>query len=216
VEEAVVPPWLSDQPQLVLQIGLDLPVPIPDLRVDDVGVYGTLSFNRAPFTCSVPWEAVFAVVSDDGQGMIWPESVPSEISAEIEREAGRQPPPGPAAEEQPGAKDNGASERPASSGGDEKVIPLDAFRSASSAASPASPGSASPGEPSEPEPAASSSVHSDEGSGGRTDPQDGEPVEQSPAPDDRAASASKKRSDGSRRGRGRRERELPPYLKVVK
>lgn len=79
-----VPPWLADQPQLVLQIGLDLPVPIPDLRVDDGGVSGTLSFNRAPHACAVPWEAVFALAGDDGMGVVWEESMPAEIAAEVE------------------------------------------------------------------------------------------------------------------------------------
>jgi hypothetical protein len=89
-EDAVmVPEWLKRQPQLVLQVGLDLPVPIPDLRVDDVGVYGTLSFNRTAFTCVVPWDAVFAVVGDDGRGMVWPGSMPAEIAAEVEREVHR-------------------------------------------------------------------------------------------------------------------------------
>jgi stringent starvation protein B len=88
VEGAVVPPWLRQQPQLVLQVGLDMPIPISDLRIDDEGVYGTLSFNRAPFTCVVPWSAVFAVVGDDGRGMVWPTSMPAEIRAEVEREAG--------------------------------------------------------------------------------------------------------------------------------
>lgn len=82
--EVKVPPWLARQPQLVLQVGLDLPVPIPDLRVDDAGVYGTLSFNRAPYTCSVPWTAVFALVGDDGMGMVWREDLPEEIAAEVE------------------------------------------------------------------------------------------------------------------------------------
>ena len=80
-----VPPWLAQQAQLVLQVGLDLPVPIPDLRVDDGGVYGTLSFNRAPFSCAVPWEAVFALVGDDGMGVVWPEDMPAEIAAEVEQ-----------------------------------------------------------------------------------------------------------------------------------
>jgi stringent starvation protein B len=88
-EEVRVPSWLKRQPQLVLQVGLDMPVPIPDLRVDDAGVFGTLSFNRTSFTCSVPWEAVFAVVGDDGRGMVWPGSMPQEIAAEIERESSR-------------------------------------------------------------------------------------------------------------------------------
>ncbi len=80
-----VPEWLASQPQLVLQIGLDLPVPIPDLRVDDGGVFGTLSFNRAPFTCAVPWDAVFALVGDDGMGMVWQDAMPEEIAAEVEQ-----------------------------------------------------------------------------------------------------------------------------------
>src|SRR5687767_1080716 len=84
-DEVVVPKWLKKQPQLVLQVGLDMPMPIPDLRVDSAGVYGTLSFNRTPCTCSVPWEAVFALAGDDGRGMVWPASMPEEIASEVER-----------------------------------------------------------------------------------------------------------------------------------
>lgn len=78
-----VPPWLSKQPQLVLQVGLDLPIPIPDLRVDEAGVFGTLSFNRAPFTCDVPWDAVYGMFGDDGMGYVWQEELPEEIAAEV-------------------------------------------------------------------------------------------------------------------------------------
>jgi hypothetical protein len=85
----VVPAWLRNQPQLVLQIGLDMPTPISDLRVDDAGVTGSLSFNRNLCLCVIPWESVFAIVGEDGRGMVWPESMPSEIAAEVEREAGR-------------------------------------------------------------------------------------------------------------------------------
>lgn len=85
-----VPTWLQTQPQLVLQVGLDMPIPIPDLRVDDAGVYGTLSFQRAPFTCSVPWSAVFALVGDDNKGVVWPDDLPPEIATEIDREVGRK------------------------------------------------------------------------------------------------------------------------------
>ncbi len=91
-EEVEVPPWLKDQPQLVLQVGLDMPVPIPDLRIDDKGVFGTLSFNRAPFTCRVPWKHVFALVGEDGRGMVWPEDLPDEIAHEVDREFGRHDP----------------------------------------------------------------------------------------------------------------------------
>jgi len=98
VDGVVVPEWLSHQPQLVLQIGLDMPIPIPDLRVDDDGLYGTLSFQRSPFTCVVRWDGVFALVGEDGRGMVWPEDLPEELAAEVEREAGREPPPAPTAE----------------------------------------------------------------------------------------------------------------------
>lgn len=112
--DVVVPQWLSRQPQLVLQLGLDMPVPIPDLRVDDAGVYGTLSFSRAAFTCSVPWDAVFAIVGDDGRGMVWPGSMPQEIAAEVEREVGRAHASGKhASGEEEGAIDELSAPKPA-------------------------------------------------------------------------------------------------------
>jgi stringent starvation protein B len=82
----LVPARLRLQPQVVLQVGLDMPVPIPDLRVDDEGVFGTLSFKGVPFTCYVPWSSVFALVGEDAKGMVWPSEMPSEIAAEVERE----------------------------------------------------------------------------------------------------------------------------------
>lgn len=89
VNDVVVPPWLRHQAQLVLQVGLDMPIPIPDLRVDENGIFGTLSFSRTPFACNVPWNAIFALVGDEGRGMVWPESMPAEIVAEVERETQR-------------------------------------------------------------------------------------------------------------------------------
>src|SRR5438552_17777686 len=62
-----VPAWFKKQPQLVLQIGLNMPVPIPDLRLDDEGMSCTLSFSRQPFYCVVPWSSVFAMVGDDAR-----------------------------------------------------------------------------------------------------------------------------------------------------
>lgn len=89
VEGVRVPAWLTDQPQLVLQVGFNMVIPVPDLHVDDEGVFGTLSFSRNPFPCVVPWASVFALVGDDGRGLVWPESMPPEIAAEVDREAHR-------------------------------------------------------------------------------------------------------------------------------
>jgi stringent starvation protein B len=81
--EAVrVPPWFKRQPQLVLQIGLNMAVPIPDLQVDDEGISCTLSFNRSPFLCVIPWASVFALVDENRQGMVWPDDVPPELAAQ--------------------------------------------------------------------------------------------------------------------------------------
>jgi len=44
-----VPAYFKKQPQLVLQVGLNMAIQIPDLKVDDEGVTCTLSFNRARF-----------------------------------------------------------------------------------------------------------------------------------------------------------------------
>src|SRR5262245_4814978 len=86
-DKVFVPPWLKRQPQLVLQIGLNMAIPIPDLEVDDAGLSCTLSFNRSPHHCQIPWNAVFALVGDNGRGMVWPDDVPPEVAAEAEKQA---------------------------------------------------------------------------------------------------------------------------------
>jgi stringent starvation protein B len=83
-EEVRVPPWYKRQPRLVLQIGLNMPVPIPDLNLDDDSVSCTLSFNRSPHFCRIPWSSVFALVGEDGRGMVWPEDIPPEVAAEMQ------------------------------------------------------------------------------------------------------------------------------------
>src|SRR5689334_7382652 len=122
-EDVRVPSWLKRQPQLVLQVGLDMPVPIPDLRVDDGGVFGTLSFNRTAFTCSVPWDAIFAVVGDDGRGMVWPGSMPQEIAAEVERESKRGRLPLPTGTVTGPRRDPQSAARPAASVDVEQLKP---------------------------------------------------------------------------------------------
>ena len=100
-----MPPWFKRQPQLVLQIGLNMPVPIPDLDVSDHGLSCTLSFNRSPFHCQIPWPSVFALVGESGRGMVWPDDVPPEVAAQAQKQQQAKPQlaavqaPAPAAEE---------------------------------------------------------------------------------------------------------------------
>ena len=84
-DAVVVPPWFKRQPQLVLQIGRNMAVPIPDLEVGTDGIACTLSFSRSPFKCFLPWDAIYALVSENNRGMVWPTDVPPEVSAQVQR-----------------------------------------------------------------------------------------------------------------------------------
>jgi stringent starvation protein B len=76
----IVPAHLRGEPHLVLQYGYDLPIPIPDLEVDEHGVRATLSFSKSPQRTVVPWSAVYVVACDDGRGVLYPEDVPDDVS----------------------------------------------------------------------------------------------------------------------------------------
>jgi stringent starvation protein B len=92
-EGVLVPISFKKQPQLVLEIGLNMPVPIPDLVLNDEGMFCTLSFSRQPFYCVVPWPSIFAMVGEDGRGMVWPDDVPPEIATQATVRAPEQPAP---------------------------------------------------------------------------------------------------------------------------
>jgi stringent starvation protein B len=81
-EQVQVPAWFKRQPQLVLQIGLNMPKPIPDLNVDDDGISCTLSFSNAPHFCQLPWSSVYALIGASGRGMVWPDDVPKEVAGQ--------------------------------------------------------------------------------------------------------------------------------------
>jgi stringent starvation protein B len=79
-EGVVVPAHLKNEAHLVLQYGHDLPIPIPDLQIDEHGVSATLSFARNPWSTVVPWSAVYVVTSQDGRGVLYQEDVPGDVS----------------------------------------------------------------------------------------------------------------------------------------
>ncbi len=85
----VVPMNFKQQPKLVLQIGLNMAVSIPDLRVDDTGISCTLSFGGRGFWCSMPWSCVYGMVADDGRSMVWPDDLPPEVRANTKQEAAK-------------------------------------------------------------------------------------------------------------------------------
>src|SRR5450432_3124320 len=91
----VVPPHFRDRPQLVLQIGLNMAVPIPDLDVSDTAITCTLSFSGRGQYCVIPWESVYAMVSEGetGRGMVWPNDLPPEMIKQAEASPNVNPPP---------------------------------------------------------------------------------------------------------------------------
>ncbi len=76
----VVPDPFRSEAHLILQYGHDLPIPIPDLEIDEEGVRATLSFSRTAHRTSIPWTAVYAVTGVDGRGVLFDEDVPSDVS----------------------------------------------------------------------------------------------------------------------------------------
>jgi len=77
----VVPSHVAVFPCLSLRYGYNLPIPIPDMSVEEGGVRATLSFDRTPHATFVPWSAVYAIVDDDGRGIVYTGDVPADVVA---------------------------------------------------------------------------------------------------------------------------------------
>jgi stringent starvation protein B len=202
-----VPVGFRKQPQLVLEIGLNMPVPIPDLRLDDEGMTCTLSFSRTPFFCAVPWTSVFAMVGDDGRGMVWPEDVPAEIQAQAARPVESQPhlstkpravPSLKSAPAEGTAGDKGKPEKPEKS--DEKREDGEKKPKRAAKGKKPRPMAAVESEPDRPVLVALPQPPTPRGP--RAVPN---PKKRAPAPARKPAA-----------GHGKAKRELPPYLRVVK
>lgn len=88
----VAPPNLCKQSSLMLLFGYSLVIPIRDLQITDERVTATLSFDRSPFWCSIPWDAVFGVKGDGEVGIGWPDDFPKDAltSADNSQELKKQ------------------------------------------------------------------------------------------------------------------------------
>lgn len=112
-ENVRVPDQFKKLPQLRLDVGLNMAVPINDLAFDDTGFSCTLSFNRTPFWCSVPWTHVFAIMGDEDRAVVWPDEVPPEVQQgsrmkEVESKPS-EPNQAPAAEAKPAPEPRAAA-----------------------------------------------------------------------------------------------------------
>jgi stringent starvation protein B len=197
----VVPPKLRSQAQLVLQIGLNMAVSIPDLRVDDEGVSCTLSFSRSPFWCALPWSAIYALVSEDGPGMVWPDDVPPEVAAQMQAAVAKQTP------KRPRPKLAAVGPRPAEEAGE----PASASESDEAASAPdAAPAGPRPAPGPRP-------VESAEPGRAGAEVVPIRPLRKEPEPPPAIAEAEDTPRPVPRAVPGKKpRRELPPYLKVIK
>jgi stringent starvation protein B len=76
-----VPPQHANNHALRLILNLNFPQPI---EVTAQGVSANLSFGGRRYTCYVPMEAVWAAFNPDTmQGMMWPDSMPAEVKADL-------------------------------------------------------------------------------------------------------------------------------------
>jgi stringent starvation protein B len=80
-----VPPEFAGNRQLLLQYGDNMPIPIPDLQVDDDGITATLSFSRMPHRTFVPWAAVYMIERGDlergdGKRILYYNDVPEDVA----------------------------------------------------------------------------------------------------------------------------------------
>lgn len=66
-----------------INIGWNMAIPCPDLKLGEEKISCTLSFNRTPFYCEFPWHSVMQVSVED-EHMIWIESPPEPVEAEPE------------------------------------------------------------------------------------------------------------------------------------
>ena len=92
LDEAVRMPKSKKTLCVILEYGLDMPIPIPELTIEDSGVFATLSFSGMRFQTFVPWDAVFAITDKaTGRGIVWPSEIPGDLAAAVSPREGAVP-----------------------------------------------------------------------------------------------------------------------------
>lgn len=88
--DVAVPARLRNRESCIFEFGLHMPIPIPDLKVDQAGVAATLSFpGLAPKRCFVPWAAVFCVSQvSTTRVKVWLNDAPGDVQRAILNRAG--------------------------------------------------------------------------------------------------------------------------------
>lgn len=84
VEGVKIPSEHQGKSALTIIFGLDMPVPLKDMVVDDNGIEVTLSFKRSSHHCSIPWDAVWYLVPvGDREGVLFEHSLPEAVKKKL-------------------------------------------------------------------------------------------------------------------------------------
>lgn len=186
----VVPAHLKRQPRVVLQYGLNMRIPIPDLDIGEDGIGATLSFEGRPTWTFVPWTAVFAIISQDQKGMLWESDLPREIEAEHKKASN----PGEAKKSaQPPSSSKGGAKKPAAGKPRPSLRAVDGGGESSKVVEPERPAE---------EPLAQAKVET--------------PREEEPAPEPPLSERASDEIVEPPQREPKKKREIPPYLRVVK
>ncbi len=79
--DVAVPREHAQNPSLRLILNLNFPSPVD---VTDEGVSANLAFGGRRFECYIPMDALWAAFNPESrQGMMWPDSMPPEVQAEL-------------------------------------------------------------------------------------------------------------------------------------
>ena len=109
----IVPPQCANDPHTIFQYGIAMPIPIPDLVMNETGVRATLSFSRQPHPTFVPWSAVYVVAcSATGSGVLYREDVPADVPLETGHPDDPPKPARPALTSVPSNADDGSDDGP--------------------------------------------------------------------------------------------------------
>lgn len=80
MEGVKVPEQFKRSP--VLRLNFSYNFGISDFEVDEKGIRATLSFNKIPFFCDIPWEAIFAMsVENNHRIYVWNDTIPASALA---------------------------------------------------------------------------------------------------------------------------------------
>lgn len=85
----IVPEHIKGHVQAKFDYGTEMPIPIPDLSIDDTGISATLSFDRVPFKTFLPWAAVFLMMTgtaDMQSNAVWPKDVPRTLVERVDED----------------------------------------------------------------------------------------------------------------------------------